>query len=186
MAGAAGVNVDANMIFDPMLDMVKQHYKERGDHPYLLQDVSHVVGGFRTVKIATASMLTLNGTPIQVVPAPGAGKLLVPTMMIATMVYGTATYACNASGVSLRYGTAGAGTSTGFTLSQAFIQAASGSNTQIVNQSSAATYLPASTDWNSELTLIAATSDPTTGDSDLYVRVYFRVVTVPFTNPVMP
>lgn len=180
MAGVVGTNIDvAGFIFDPALPQVQQYYKEDGVNPNLGRAQAHDMGGYRTVKITTAQMLALNGSPIQIVPAPGAGKVIVPTMMIASLVYGSATYSCNASGASLKYGSAGAGTSTGFTLSQAFIQSASGTNVQVVNQSSAATYLPATTDYNVPLTLIAATSDPTTGDSDMYVRVYFRIVTVP-------
>lgn len=187
MAGAAGTNVDVNgYILDPVLDNVKQHYKESGLNDNIRTRVRHMVGGYRTVKIPTASVLTLNSVPVQIVPAPGSGLLIVPTMMIATLVYNSATYAVNASGASLKYGSDGSGTSTGFTLTQGFLQSSSGTNTQIVNQSSAATYLPASTDVNTALTLIAATADPTTGDSDLYVRVYYRVVTVPFTNPAQP
>ncbi len=187
MPGTAGTNVDlSNYPFDPTLPQVQQHTKERGMNPLLMPCVAHEQGGYRTVKITAAQMLALNTTPIQIVPAPGAGKLLVPTMMIASLVFNSAAYAVNASGASLKYGVSGAGTSTGFTLSQAFLQSASGTNVQVVNQSSAATYLPATTDYNVPLTLIAATSDPTTGDSLLYVRVYFRVVTVPFTDPASP
>lgn len=187
MAGVAGTNVDVDgYILDPLLDNVKQHYKELTGQPHLRGRMRHVVGGYRTVQITTAQMLALNGSPIQIVPAPGAGLLLVPIRMVGTLVYNSATYACNSAGASLRYGTAGAGTSTGFTFSQAFIQAASGTNCQVVNQSSAATYLPATTDYNVPLTLIAATSDPTTGDSDLFVRVYYEVMTVPFTSVSVP
>lgn len=187
MAGAAGTNVDhAGYIMDPGLDTVKQHYKEIGDNPYLTSRMRHMVGGYRTVQIPTASVLTLNGTPIQIVPAQGAGVVIIPTMMIATLVFNSAAYATNSAGATLKYGTAGAGTSTLFTLSQAFLQSTTGTNTQVVNQGSSATYLPATTDANVPLTLIAATSDPTTGDSDLFVRVYFRLVTLPFTTACVP
>lgn len=180
MAGVVGTNIDTeNYPLDPVIDKVVLNYKETGMHPQLVTKVRHMVGGYRTVTITTAQMLALNGSPIQIVPAPGAGLLIVPTMMIATLVFNAAAYSTNAAGASLKYGTAGAGTSTGFTLSQAFLQSASGTNTQIVNQSSAATYLPASTDLNVPLTLIAATSDPTTGDSAMNVRVYYRVIAVP-------
>lgn len=183
MAGAAGTNVDKDgFIFDPTLDSVSQHYKEIGMHNYLRDSMGHVIGGYRTVKIPTASMLTLNGTPIQIVPAPGAGKIIIPMMMIGSMVFNSAAYATNAAGATLRYGTAGAGVSTLFTFSQAFLQSVA-SAVQVVNHPSAATYLPVSTDYNVPLTLIAGSADPTTGDSDLYVRVFFRVVTLPFTNP---
>lgn len=187
MAGAAGTNVDHDgFIMDPLLDNVRQNYKEVGMSPYLQGRMRHIVGGYRTVKIPTASVLTLNGTPIQIVPAPGAGLLLVPTMMVATLVYGSATYSTNASGASLKYGTAGAGTAPGLALTQAFLQSSSGTNIAVV-RASATQYLPSnSADVNAPLTLIAATSDPTTGDSDLYVRVYYEVITVPFTTNCIP
>lgn len=183
MAGVVGTNIDLEgLIWDGSLVNVQQHWKEAGFRGN--DRVKHITGGFRTVKITAAQMLLLNGSPIQIVPAAGAGTLIIPYLMVGSLVYGTATYSVNASGASLKYGANGAGTSTGFTFSQAFLQSASGTNVQIVNQSSAATYLPATTDYNVPLTLIAATSDPTTGDSDLYVRVYFRILAgLPFSNP---
>lgn len=187
MAGVAGQNVDLDgYIFDPTLDNIKQHYKETIVHPHMRGRLRHRVGGYVTVKIPTANVLTLNTVPVQLVPAPGAGLLIVPELVIASLVFNSAAYATNSAGATLKYGTAGAGTSTLYTLSQAFLQSASGTNVQVVNQASAATYLPAAADVNAPLTLIAATSDPTTGDSDLYLRVYYMIVTVPFTNPAMP
>lgn len=187
MAGAAGINVDhAGFIMDPTLPDVKQYWKEMGMHPYLDGRKRHILGGYRTVQIPTASVLTLNTVPIQLVPAAGVGTIIVPTMVVASLVFNANAYSMNSGGASLRYGTAGAGTSTGFTLSQAFVQSASGTNVQVVNQSSAATYLPLAADANVPLTLIAASSDPTTGDSDLFVRVYFMIVTVPLANPSVP
>lgn len=186
MSGVAGINVDHDgYIFDPMVDRVKQNYKEAIPEPYLSGRLKHQVGGYRTVKIPSASVLTLNSVPIQIVPAPGAGLLIIPTLMIATLVFNSAGYSTNASGASLKYGVSGAGTSPGLTLTQGFLQSGSGTNTAVVF-ASATQYLPATTDFNVPLTLIAATSDPTTGDSDLYVRVFFNVVTVPFTNPSAP
>jgi hypothetical protein len=182
MAGVAGTNVDdPTLIWDPSNPAVVQHWKEVGVRG--TDRMKHLVGGFRTVKIPTASVLTLNTTPIQIVPAAGPGTLIVPELMVASLVFSSAAYSCNASGASLIWGNNGAGTSTLFTLSQAFLQSASGTNTQVVYQGSSATCLPATTDFNVPLTLIAATSDPTTGNSDLYVRVYFHILTLPFTNP---
>lgn len=181
MAGVAGTNVDkAGFIFDPVLDDVKQHYKELGAQPLFGTALRSAVGGFRTVKIPTAQMLALNTTPVQIVPAPGSGLLIVPSLMVATLVFNSAAYSTNSSGASLKYGTAGAGTSVGMTLTQGFLQSSSGTNIQVV-QASTTAYSPSnSSDVNAPLTLIAATSDPTTGDSDLYVRVYFQIVAVPF------
>lgn len=184
MSGIAGTNVDFQFPWDPALQAVQDYTKEAGFRGNL--KAGHAWGGFRTVQIPTANVLTLHSVPVQLVPAPGAGLLIVPTLMIASMVYNSTTYVANAGGASLIYGPAGAGTSTGFTLTQGFLQTASGTGLEVVNQSSSANYTPATTDVNQPLTLIAASADPTTGNSDLYVRVYFKIVQVPFTNPSAP
>jgi hypothetical protein len=181
MAGIAGTNVDGNVIWDPALQNVQLFANQLGTTG--TGKIRHLLGGYRTVWIPTANVLTLHSVPIQIVPAPGAGMIIVPEKMIATLVYNSTTYATASGGASLIYGNNGAGTSTGFTLSQAFLETSSGTAMQVVNQSSSATYSPATTDYNVPLTLIAATSDPTTGNSDLFVRVYFRIETVPYTNP---
>lgn len=174
MAGAVGQNIDKQgFIMDPSLAQVQQYYNQLGEAQLFKDSLGKIIGGYRTVKIPTASVLTLNGTPIQIIPAQGSGILALPYLMVATMVYGTATYACNASGAALKWGTAGAGTSCGLTLTQAFIQASSGTNTAFVYPSTTLG-TPATTDYNVPVTLIAASTDPTTGDSDLYVRVYWR------------
>jgi len=185
MSGVAGTNIDFLFPWDPSQADVQNYIKSAGFRG--ADKAGALWGGFRTVKIPTASVLTLNSVPIQIVPAAGAGTLIVPFLVVGTLVYNSTTYACNASGASLIYGTAGAGTNSGWTFSQAFLQAASGTNTQIVIQDSSSTYLPATTDYNAPLTLIAASADPTTGNSDLYVRVYFRIISgLPFSSPAIP
>lgn len=180
MAGAAGTNIDVGgFILDPTLVEDQQYYKEIGANPQLTNCIQHAIGGYRTVKITTAQVLAMNTTPIQIVPAPGVGKILIPTVLVASMVYNSATYSTNSGGAALKYGTAGAGSSPGIVITQAFLQASSGTNL-IVVRGAATAYLPATTDYNVPLTLIAVSSDPTTGDSDLYVRVYFQILTVPF------
>jgi len=51
-----------------------------------------------SVTIATASVLTLNATPITIIAAPGATKMIVPMRVInAVQTYGGAAYATNTS-----------------------------------------------------------------------------------------
>lgn len=180
--GVAGTNVDQQgYIFDPTLPNVIQDYKQMGSaHPSLLLAQRHVSGGFRTVQIPTTQMLTLNTVPIQIVPAAGANTVIIPYLLMATIVYNSATYSCNASGATLIYGANAGGTSTGITISQAFIQSSSGNPAIFSAYASSSAYLPVvSTDVNQPLTLQAASSNPTTGNSDMYVRVYYTVVGVP-------
>ena len=84
MAGIAGTNVDANLIFDPGQQNIIDYYKDIGVRA--TQHMKHVIGGFRTVKIPSANVLTLNSVPIQIVPAEGPGTLIIPECVIATMV----------------------------------------------------------------------------------------------------
>lgn len=178
MPGIAGTNVDfGGYVMDPTQPYFIQDNKQMGAHPQLTIGRLHMTGGFRTVQITTAQVLALNTTPIQLVPAPGAGLVVVPYLMVASMVYNSTTYSTNAAGASLAFGANGAGTAVGLTLTQTFLQSAS-TSFSVVSASTTA-YSPLATDVNQPLTLIAASSNPTTGNSDLYVRVYFRVIGLP-------
>lgn len=178
MPGIAGTNVDfGGYIIDPTQPYFFQDNKQTGSHPLLTVGRMHTTGGYRTLVIPSAQVLQLNTTPIQLVPAPGAGLVVVPYMLVASMVYNSTTYSTNASGASLAYGVSGAGTAPGLTLTQVFLQSSS-TNFSIVNASTTA-YSPQASDVNQPLTLIAASSNPTTGNSDLYVRVYFKVIGLP-------
>lgn len=55
--------------------------------------------------IPSASVQTLNATPITIVPAAGSGIMLVPERMISLLIYNSAAY--SASTVNLIYGTSG-------------------------------------------------------------------------------
>lgn len=50
-----------------------------------------------SVDLTSAQILALNGTPVQVVPAPGVGFQIVPLILIVTVYYGAAAYT-NAGG----------------------------------------------------------------------------------------
>jgi len=51
--------------------------------------------------IATASVLTLNATPVALVPAPGSGKIIVPKSLHLWYDYNSAAYAAIAAGEDL-------------------------------------------------------------------------------------
>jgi len=126
-----------------------------------------------TVTIPTASVLTLNSTPFTLIAAPGAGLVIVPVALYSTMTYNSATYAANAAGFSVRY-TDGSGASTAMTLTQAYIQSAASAIFNINAGTTAITPVA-----NAPLVLYADTANPTTGNSDLKIRIWYRIVANP-------
>jgi len=187
MPGIVGLNADLyGFIMDPSLPDVQQHWKETGIHPNLNRSMQHITGGYRTVKIPTANVLTLNSVPVAIIPAPPAGFLLVPYLMVASIVFNSVAYALNAAGVSLKYKADGSGSAPGLALTQGFVQSVSGTNHQVV-QASINAYSPIdAADTGAPLVLVASTTDPTLGNSDLWVRVYFQIVGVPLSGTQAP
>lgn len=53
---------------------------------------SHEIPRKRRVSLSSAQILALNSTPVQLVNAPGAGKVNVVTQVICQYIYGTTTY----------------------------------------------------------------------------------------------
>jgi hypothetical protein len=124
--------------------------------------------------ITSAEILTLNTTPIQIVAAPSASTIaVIPLAMFGTITYNSTTYSVAAGGLVMKY-TDGAGTAPGLVFTQAFAQSGA-SSSQWVNASTTA-FTPTA---GAKLVLQAATSDPTTGNSALKVRVYYRLAPVP-------
>jgi hypothetical protein len=122
------------------------------------------------VTVPTAEVLTLNATPKELVPAPGAGFVNIVDSVYATIDFNSAAYATDAAGFTVRY-TNGAGASVGATLTQGFAQAAADARQSVRAAATALTPVA-----NAAVVLYADNADPTTGDSDVKVRVYYRVV----------
>lgn len=136
---------------------------------YLVDELLHYVD----VSLTTAQILALNATPVSLVAAPGSGKAVLVSHVVASMTFLTAAYACNAAGATLFY-TDGSGVNTGVTLTQAFIQvAASGS---LFVKGAVTALIPTA---NAAIVIKAATSDPTTGAGSLKIRTYYYVVNIP-------
>lgn len=125
------------------------------------------------VTISTAEVLALFTTPKTLVAAPGAGFTLIPVSIYSSITYNTTAYACNAAGLILKY-TDGSGTAPGSVLTQAFCQS-SASAEQVV-QNAATAYTPTT---NAALVLQAGTANPTTGNSAIKVRIFYRRVPKP-------
>jgi hypothetical protein len=131
---------------------------------------------YRDVTISSAELLALNATPKELVPAPGAGFALVLDSVVAYKAAGTA-YAGIAAGedISIRY-TDGSGTELTEIEATGFLDQA-GAETRF-----AYPYRAASGVYSVEPTANAAlvahmlTGEITTGDSDLKMRVYYRIL----------
>lgn len=128
--------------------------------------------------ITSAQLLALNGTPKTVVTAPGAGLAVIPICIVLTKAAGTA-YGGIAAGEDLAFKfTDGSGAecapqveTTGF-LDQTTAQV------RVVNVYggagvATATITPVA---NAAVVIQLLVGEITTGDSDLKVRVYYRVV----------
>jgi hypothetical protein len=126
-----------------------------------------------TVTVTTGQILALNTTPITLVAAPGTGLVLLPIAVYATITYGAAAYSTNAAGFTVRY-TNGSGASTAMTLTQAFLQSSANAIQHVAAGTTAITPVA-----NAPLVIYADNANPTTGDSNLKLQIWYRVVANP-------
>jgi hypothetical protein len=129
------------------------------------------IQGTAKLTIASADVLQLNTTPIEIVAAPGAGYAIEVISASMKMVYVSATYATN---TSLELLTAGA------TNSQASTVIKNSAST--IRRFADATTLASATATqlvdNAALNVTVASGDPTAGDSDITVYVTYRIITL--------
>lgn len=134
------------------------------------------VGIFSTeVSIVTADVLTAYATPVELVPAPGAGKIILPIAVLTTMDYNSAAYATNTTS---RFGWDGASAGTAVLY---------GTQASIINQTTdmIAWFLPTSgsvasltTAVNKNFCFSVSTGNPTAGNSDLTLYTIYAVITL--------
>ena len=124
-------------------------------------------GGIRVaeVTIPTASVLTLNGTPVEIVPAPGVGRANLPLVVVASVAFASAAYATN---TSLTIGHAGVGiTITG-------ILAATSS--KVATAAGTVPAVATATAQNAAIIASVASGNPATGDSPITISVLYVTV----------
>lgn len=134
------------------------------------------VGLFSTeTSIVTADVLTAYATPVELVPAPGAGKIIMPKHVLIQMDYNSAAYATN---TTLVIGLDGATAGTLIPL---------GTQASIINQTTDMTswiYFTSgsaaslTTMVNKNLCFAVQTGNPTAGNSGLVVYVTYIVITL--------
>jgi len=129
------------------------------------------IQGTAKLTIATADVLHLNTTPIEIVAAPGAGYAIEVISASMKMVYNSATYATNTSLELL---------TTGATNSQASTTIKNSAST--IRRFADATTLGSATATqlvdNAALNVTVASGDPTAGDSDITIYVTYRIITL--------
>lgn len=116
------------------------------------------------VSISSAQLLAINTTPIELVAAPGAGKVISPRNIVFNYTYGTTTYVTTA--VAVR-----------------FVGEVSNiySTTVIDDTSSGIGSTTKSNHWVFENTAIEfthPTTDPTTGDGTLEIYITYEIITL--------
>lgn len=127
---------------------------------------------YRDVTIATAAVKTLNGSPVALVPAPGAGFANILVGALLFLDFATTAYDGIAAGedLSIKY-TNGSGVEVAQVEATGFLDAVADA-LRFVNPLAAAAFAPAA---NAALVLHMLTDNIATGDSPLKVRTFYRI-----------
>lgn len=149
---------------------------ESGDHFKLLSAVGdktiavnlgNTIRSYVDVKLTSAQLDTLNATPVSLIAAPGAGKVIIVDKVVGFLDYNSAAYAGSSEVLSIRY-TNGSGATICSFQEAGFLEA------------TADTYeVPAIIDVlpvaNAAI-VAAANADLTSGNSPIYLRLYYTVL----------
>lgn len=143
-----------------------------------------ILGAQLTKRITSAQLLALNATPQTLVAAPGAGLAIIPLRMALYKPAGTA-YAGIASGEDLvaKYTNGSGAQCTGAVETTGFLDQTT-AQTRMVGMPGASggtpgDYAPVA---NAAVVLHLLTGEITTGDSDLYVRIWYDIIKTVFTR----
>jgi hypothetical protein len=139
-----------------------------GQREYVTK-VDNSLDSYIDVKLTAAQLDTLNATPVTLIAAPGANKIINVTKVLGFLDYNSAAYAGSSETLAIRY-TNGSGA--------------------IICQFSEANFVEATADTYESPEMIAvlpvanaavvahATADFTSGNSPIYLRVWYNVVDV--------
>ena len=129
---------------------------------------------YASITIPTASVLTLNATPLTIVAAPGAGLAIQVVAGTASMTYNTTAYATSGAlnilslGSSISQATLGAN---GFLFGTVTRNAS-------FEITKSATITDTQIGVNTPLIVQVGTANPTAGDSDITVTVLYRILPI--------
>ena len=128
--------------------------------------------------ITSAQLLAIYTTPINLISAPGANKAILVEKVIASIDYGTAAYATRTD-LEIRYDGSTAGDAAGIESTMASLDAIllkTADEIAVVSGLWQADEI--SIVINKGISAKVATGNPTAGDSDLKIRVYYRIVSL--------
>jgi len=121
--------------------------------------------------IPSASILTLFTTPFQLLPAPGAGAIILVDEIIFRLVFNSIAYA-GANALEMRYTNASGVKVTASDLANTFLNSASGTNYQTIDGVTTA-FAPVA---NAAVVACVPTANPTAGNSVLDYLIRYHVV----------
>ena len=128
---------------------------------------------FVEVALSNAQILALT-TPVEVVAAPGAGKVISFVDAIVIHDVGTADFA-TAHNVTINYKADGTGAAVSTTLVSPFISGAVSDKISTLKQLTTDLTTATKADWENQPLTIKAHADPITGDGVGRVKVWYRV-----------
>ena len=123
------------------------------------------------VTIPSAEILQLNSTPKELVPAPGAGKMIVLLNAAVRLTFGSSVYTTN---ITLNIQTAGAN----YEQSQFFNALGWGSDTFVVRSNSSGVAGNIALAENQALQAVVPSGNPAAGDSDIDVYIQYAIVDI--------
>lgn len=133
-----------------------------------------LVAAHKPVTITNAQMLALSTTPVELIPAPGAGKLIIVDRIVAKHNYSTAAF----SDTNLTIGYDDGADVTVATIDATnFLNGVSASATRpLISPVDAATAVDTSAQIENENIAITAAANPTTGGGTLTLDIFYYVI----------
>jgi hypothetical protein len=133
----------------------------------LAEDVARTA----SVTVATGAVLALNSTPVELVAAPAAGKVVLIEEITCKLVFNSVSYT-GSNALEFRY-TNGSGAKVTADMGSAFLNSASGTNYQTV-KSVVTALAPVAA---AAVVVFVPTANPGAGNSALVFKIKYRIVT---------
>lgn len=162
MAGDVGISIK-----DEAITRARLHdtalYNATGE-----LSIAHEVPLYKDVTLTAAQLDAIAATPITLIAAPGAGKVLLVNQVYGFLDFNSAAYAGSSQVLNIRY-TDGSGDIICSFAEAAFVEATA-------DAYEAPAIIQVHPVVNSPV-VANANADWTTGDSPIYLRIYYRILT---------